>query len=190
MRSPSLRPFALAALLSAGCAISVGSPLDVFPDAGGDGTDVGDRGALDAGGPAMPDAGSPPVDVGLDAGGAPADRTVAGCTPSGAENTNAACADGVDNDCDGYVDCNDYNCSRTAAVTVCPHDGGTVDAARDTGVHDAAHRDVGACTASGAENTNARCSDGVDNDCDGYVDCNDFNCSRTAAVTVCHDAGP
>ena len=123
MSSLAVRTFALAAVLSVGCATSVGSPLDVFPDAGGDGTDVGDPGALDAGGPAMPDAGSPPVDVGLDAGAAPADRSVAGCTASGAENTNAACSDGVDNACDGYVDCNDFNCSRTAAVTVC-HDAG------------------------------------------------------------------
>jgi hypothetical protein len=133
------------------------------------------------------DAGRPPRD-------AAARRDVGACTPSGAENTDSACADGVDNDCNGFVDCNDFGCSRAAAVTVCRRDGGSsidVPPARDSGVRrdSGARRDVGPCTPSGMESTNASCSDGVDNDCDGYVDCNDFNCSRTAAVTVCHDAG-
>jgi len=38
----------------------------------------------------------------------------------GAENTNALCSDGLDNDGDGYFDCVDYNCSQNASVTVCP----------------------------------------------------------------------
>jgi hypothetical protein len=114
-----------------------------------------------------------------------------GCVRTGAEDNPAACADRVDNDCDGFVDCNDFNCSRTAAVTVCARDGGAIDAGpRDAGPRDAGRRDVGACDATGTEATNAACADGVDNDCDGYVDCNDFNCSRTATVTVCRDAGP
>ena len=137
------------------------------------------------------DAGRPPRDA--------ARRDVGACTPTGAENTDATCGDGVDNDCNGYVDCNDFSCSRAAAVTVCAHDGGAFDGPaprdaavrRDTGVprDTGARRDVGACTASGAENTDTACSDGVDNDCNGYVDCNDFGCSRTPAVTVCGDAG-
>lgn len=35
------------------------------------------------------------------------------------------------------------------------------------------------------ESTNAACSDGIDNDLDGYTDCRDFNCSRNPDVTVC-----
>jgi hypothetical protein len=35
------------------------------------------------------------------------------------------------------------------------------------------------------EDTNALCSDGLDNDGDTFIDCNDFNCSRNPAVTVC-----
>ena len=133
------------------------------------------------------DAGRPPRDAGR--------RDVGACTPSGAENTDTTCGDGVDNDCNGFVDCNDFGCSRAAAVTVCRRDGGSsldVPPARDSGVRrdSGTRRDVGPCTPSGMESNNAACSDGVDNDCDGYVDCNDFNCSRTAAVTVCHDAGP
>ncbi len=44
--------------------------------------------------------------------------------------------------------------------------------------------DEGACW--GAENSNALCSDGLDNDGDGYFDCVDFNCSKNASVTVCN----
>jgi hypothetical protein len=39
--------------------------------------------------------------------------------PSTVENTNETCSDGIDNDGDGYVDCEDYNCSKNANVTVC-----------------------------------------------------------------------
>lgn len=57
---------------------------------------------------------------------------------------------------------------------------------------------VGTCVAvpppdagswSGPENTNARCSDGWDNDGDGFVDCVDWNCCKegvpAAGVTAC-----
>lgn len=37
----------------------------------------------------------------------------------------------------------------------------------------------------GVENTDALCSDGLDNDGDGYFDCVDFNCSMNSFVTVC-----
>ncbi|NUP13985.1 MAG: hypothetical protein HOW73_48745 [Polyangiaceae bacterium] len=37
----------------------------------------------------------------------------------GAENTDALCSDGADNDGDGYTDCIDYNCSMSSNVTVC-----------------------------------------------------------------------
>ena len=69
--------------------------------------------------PAPIDIVQPPIDSG------------GGCVPtvaSGAESTNALCSDGVDNDCNGYIDCNDFHCSRNPAVTVCSvvgHDAGT-----------------------------------------------------------------
>lgn len=35
------------------------------------------------------------------------------------------------------------------------------------------------------EDTDATCSDGIDNDGDGHVDCGDWSCSRSPDVTVC-----
>ena len=41
------------------------------------------------------------------------------CVDKADENTNEACSDGVDNDGDGYADCEDFDCSRNPDVTVC-----------------------------------------------------------------------
>jgi hypothetical protein len=66
------------------------------------------------------------------------------------EASDDACSDGIDNDCNGYVDCKDFGCSQGAAVSVC---------------------------ADKPENTSAACSDGIDNDHDGYIDCADWDCN-------------
>jgi hypothetical protein len=83
------------------------------------------------------------------------------------EDTDALCSDGVDNDGDGYLDCDDFDCSRSDAVTVC---GGSAGESMPTG---------------DPEDTDALCSDGVDNDGDGFLDCDDYDCSRSDTVTVC-----
>jgi hypothetical protein len=94
-----------------------------------------------------------------DAGG----RVDAGpCTPSGAENTLAACGDNVDNDCNGFRDCNEFACCGMV----------TCDPSTTCG-----RTDGGACTPSGAEDTEAACMDSMDNDCNGFRDCRDFACS-------------
>jgi hypothetical protein len=66
-----------------------------------------------------------------------------------------SCADGDDNDADGFIDCDDVSCDQACADTP----------AGETG--------------------DAACSDGDDNDSDTYVDCGDFDCSRDLSVTVC-----
>ena len=71
----------------------------------------------------------------------------------------------MDNDGDGYIDCDDYDCSRNSAVTVC----GTSEQPTDS-----------------AESTNEACSDGISNDGDDYIDCEDYDCSRNQEVTVCN----
>jgi hypothetical protein len=89
------------------------------------------------------------------------------CTPTGRESASA-CGDGVDNDCNGYVDCDDRSCSCTGSCR--------------------AFR-VG-CVCGGAESTNAACANGADDDCDGFIDCNDFDCTLSSTVTLCpRDAG-
>jgi hypothetical protein len=73
-------------------------------------------------------ADAPPVAP--DAGGV-IDRPTppGGCIPTvatGQENTDALCANGLDDDCNGYADCRDFRCSRlTPAVTVCRVDAGS-----------------------------------------------------------------
>ncbi len=70
----------------------------------------------------------------------------------GAEITDAKCEDGVDNDCDTYVDCVDFDCGCALACG-------------------------GSGCACPPEADVAACIDGVDNDCDGYTDCIDFDCA-------------
>jgi hypothetical protein len=47
------------------------------------------------------------------------------------------------------------------------------------------HCDFYCTVGTGVENTNALCSDNIDNDGDFFIDCNDFSCSRNPDVTVC-----
>lgn len=45
---------------------------------------------------------------------------------------------------------------------------------------------LGACAKSAApENTDERCRNGLDDDCNGYFDCFDFSCSKLAGITSC-----
>ena len=67
-----------------------------------------------------------------------------------AENTAAACRDGVDNDGNGRIDCADPGC---AELRFCAHG-----------------------AAQSAENTAGACRDFIDNDGDGYTDCADQDC--------------
>jgi hypothetical protein len=83
------------------------------------------------------------------------------------ENSPSACSDGLDNDCDGFVDCDDRNCSCVGSC-------GPADNAPP------------GCICRGAEGaSNATCSDRIDNDCNTFVDCADFACSRNPSITVC-----
>ncbi len=93
------------------------------------------------------------------------------CSGNGgvAQATETTCTDGVDNDCDGLVDCADPNC---AAGMACGANGLACNASS-----------VCACSGNGgtAQATESLCSDARDNDCDGLVDCADSNCATGAA---------
>ena len=48
------------------------------------------------------DSGTTPIDTGVPAMDRPGSDA---CVPSGPENTAAACADNIDNDCNNFTDC-------------------------------------------------------------------------------------
>lgn len=107
-----------------------------------------------------------------------------------AENSDAACQNRVDDDRDGYADCDDSDCQHGSAVTVCQqapedsqvacHDGRDND---NDGMVDC--RDAECLTLGCTEDNDAACQDGIDNDGNNYKDCSDFSCKYGCNVTVC-----
>ncbi len=99
--------------------------------------------------------------------------TVCTCLASGAAPaaSETSCTDGVDNNCDGKVDCADT--TACAAGTTCGANGYKCAAQ--------------ACSCSGnggaVQATETSCGDGFDNDCDGKADCLDPNCAGQACGT-------
>lgn len=120
------------------------------------------------------------------------------CQPGGgSENTNARCSDWVDNDGDGAVDCDDRDCEGPG-VTVCkgswkgPLDTGggaqaeaPVDDIPQLGEGMSVEDLIGTGDDKDGERNNMLCSDGLDNDGDGKIDCADFGCRFDSSVTVC-----
>jgi hypothetical protein len=106
------------------------------------------------------------------------------------ESGDAACADGDDNDRDGFIDCHDVSCDP-----VCNNETGeSGDAAcRDGDDNDGdsyvdcddfdCSRDV-TVSVCPHEVDDAACADGEDNDGDSWIDCDDFDC-QVPEVTVC-----
>ncbi|TNF75470.1 MAG: hypothetical protein EP299_06220, partial [Acidobacteria bacterium] len=88
------------------------------------------------------------------------------------------CADSLDNDCDGAVDCLDPECIPTAECTFC---GNSICDAGENSCNCAG--DCGAPPGSEV----GMCTGGWDDDCDGDVDCADTDCSADPACIVCGD---
>jgi hypothetical protein len=133
----------------------------------GDGFDNDCDGLLDcADADCRPPAGSPPGTLGKDCShaavvGSRCDLTGV-CACPGGQTTEASCNDSLDNDCDGKVDCADSDCLGRSCGTF----GKTCSATSGA-----------ACTCPGPESAGeVSCADGLDNDCDGKVDCDDVNC--------------
>jgi hypothetical protein len=100
-------------------------------------------------------------------------------TPPASEVPNSTCQDGVDNDCGGGIDCADADCTSDPACTTTPFCGdGTCDSNED---QCSCAVDCGAPPASEA----GLCTDGVDNDCGGGIDCADSDCTTDPACQEC-----
>jgi hypothetical protein len=129
------------------------------------------------------------------------------CQPDGKpENTNARCSDWIDNDSDGFTDCDDLDCQ---GLEVCmgswdrelagqQSGGGVVrkpvadtwaDLDLTLGPNEVEEDLQGRGGDRDGERTNYFCSDGIDNDGDGYIDCEDLGCRLGTEVTVCQPAG-
>jgi hypothetical protein len=114
---------------------------------------------------------------------------------NGPENSPARCSDWFDNDGDGFVDCDDADCNQTAACqgswtgaiegTGMHHGGGAADMP-ELGPGQEAVDLVGKGQDKDGERSDEVCSDGVDNDNDGKIDCADFGCRFDPDVTVCN----
>lgn len=80
------------------------------------------------------------------------------------------CDDGIDNDNDGFIDCEDNDCESEAicAVEIC-NDG--IDNDED-GYTDCEDIDCDSDPSCAVE----ICDDGIDNDNDGFTDCEDVDC--------------
>jgi hypothetical protein len=89
---------------------------------------------------------------------------------------------GVDDDCDGLID-EDFNLGAACTVSTM--------ACSNSGVFvcDTADRTRAICNATapvpGTESTQAQCTDGRDNDCDGATDCADPACATQSFCTSC-----
>jgi hypothetical protein len=78
------------------------------------------------------------------------------------EPNESSCSDNKDNDCDGLVDCKDANCETKTCILASGGQGVCVS---------------GECGCPGTtEEDPDSCSDKIDNDCDGRVDCDDRGC--------------
>ena len=102
----------------------------------------------------------------------------------GAESSDTCetdCADGIDNDGDGSIDCDDPNCASDEACLepeICD-DGVDNDGDSYIDCDDWDCDDDPACGGSGSGSE--ICDDGVDNDGNGYVDCDDWDCDDDPA---------
>jgi len=137
-----------------GCDDSGGNTSDVLPDSSGD-TSLADSTELEDTDADTTDADTTDADT-TEVWQPPAETPF----PWAGEATPATCSDGVDNDHNGYPDCQDFGCARNPAIFSCPQE------ARSEYSPDA-------------------CQDGKDNDQDALVDCADPDCFKNPFHQIC-----
>ncbi len=121
------------------------------------------------------------------------------CKPGqGPEASNARCSDWVDNDGNGAMDCDDASCMGPG-ITVCKGSwkgsletgggagggGAPVEEVPELGKGMAVEDLIGKGSDKDGERNDQLCSDGIDNDKDGRIDCADIGCRFDPSVTVC-----
>ncbi len=111
------------------------------------------------------------------------------------ENTEAACRDWLDNDGDGFTDCDDQDCqvqeiracrgswAGASSAATSSSQGG--DDLPELGPGQSLEDLIGSGTDRDGERSDETCSDGIDNDLDGAMDCADIGCRFDPSVTVC-----
>ena len=114
------------------------------------------------------------------------------CQFGGAEERNdQRCSDWVDNDGDGLLDCEDPDC-QAPGLTVCHGSAPESDSRLQTeedipslSGNMSVENLIGRGDDANGERNDYQCSDGVDNDGDGRIDCADFGCRFDPQVSVC-----
>ena len=89
---------------------------------------------------------------------------------AGNQNLTEQCGDGIDNDNDGFIDCDDNDCDGSNNCSEVCNDGVDNDNDGFIDCDDGDCEDFADCLIE-------RCIDGVDNDGDGLVDCDDPDCA-------------
>ncbi|MFH2011067.1 MAG: DUF4215 domain-containing protein [bacterium] len=116
-------------------------------------------------------------------------NTVAGdgcapnCTIENIPNPETNCSDRVDNDGDGLVDCEDPDCANNSWCQAYCGDG-FVDPGEQCDDGNTTSGD-GCDSSCMLEVSPELCSDGIDNDADGLVDCADPDCMNNPACGTC-----
>ncbi|MBI4817242.1 MAG: putative metal-binding motif-containing protein [Deltaproteobacteria bacterium] len=115
--------------------------------------------------------------------------------PGVVENTDASCSDTADNDCDGGADCQDVGCRNTAPCPCTDADADNYFVQTYCGTAADCLDTNGQINPGSTESSGSRCNDGLDNDCDGSLDCAEASCqaptnyTNEASSTQCTNGG-
>jgi hypothetical protein len=109
------------------------------------------------------------------------------CVPTGTEGPDGdpTCTDALDNDCDGAVDGDDTDCGTMTCADYVDKGACNNDTACEwTGSPKSGScQDAVVCVPTSPDEVGL-CGDGIDNDCNGQIDCADASCDTDSLCTV------